>query len=168
MSKTAFKKFERLKYFKGCLPLFLLGPFLNALSYIYSSTYVWTNFCYEKRFYVFIFQEAEKRNSKKKNIYIIYNKKSNYDFVSIPNVTGNSMSRLNFCNSAAGISYLMHFTFTWSPFSFELSCIRPIIINNSDNGAFFLPLFLCILQSLNISLFSLRSYYLYNSLHLSL
>ena len=43
MWKTAFKKFEGvwsalgfypLKFFKGCLPQILLGPFLNTLSHL--------------------------------------------------------------------------------------------------------------------------------------
>ena len=48
--ETAFKKFEgawsassrpyHFKYFKGCLPQILFGPFLNTLSHINMSTFL--------------------------------------------------------------------------------------------------------------------------------
>ena len=36
MWKAAFKKMD-LKFFKGCLPQILIGPFLNTLTHIFSN-----------------------------------------------------------------------------------------------------------------------------------
>ena len=34
-SRTKYSKMDQVKYFKGCLPQILLGPFLNTLSHLF-------------------------------------------------------------------------------------------------------------------------------------
>ena len=58
MWKTAFKKCKGgmvcFRFFKGCLPQVLLGPFLNTLSHIYRTIVLSKNILHYQRQYCFV------------------------------------------------------------------------------------------------------------------